>query len=121
MSKAAACRRAIQRRFNGSKRLLIRGLLRAEGQFKLGDMFKFGSGVPQSDAGAAQWYKKAAEQGLADAQIRLGVIFKEGRGVVQNDVEAAQWWRKAADQGDAEAQFSLGRMFSKASAWQRVI
>jgi hypothetical protein len=37
-------------------------------------MFEQGSGVAQSDVEAARWYRKAADQGHADAQYKLGIM-----------------------------------------------
>ena len=54
------------------------------------------------------WYRRAAEQGLAQAQLNLGVMYDEGYGVPQNYVEAAMWYRRAAEQGLAQAQIILG-------------
>lgn len=62
------------------------------------------------DAEAVKWYRKAADQGNADAQYRLGLMYARGGGVPQNHVEAVTWYRKAADQGNADAQFNLGLM-----------
>jgi hypothetical protein len=67
-------------------------------------MFAEGRGVAQSDGEAAQWFRKAADQGNATAQFTLGGLFSQGRGVAQSDAEAARWCRKAADQGFKEAQ-----------------
>ncbi len=55
-----------------------------------------------------KWWRKAAEQGYAEAQHNLGVRYAKGEGVVQNHAEAVKWWRKAAEQGYAEAQHNLG-------------
>jgi len=62
-------------------------------------------------AEAVKWYRKAAEQGDADAQFNLGVMYDEGHGVLQDDAEAVKWYRKAAEQGNAKAQFNLGVMY----------
>ena len=53
------------------------------------------------------WYRKAADQGYADAQFNLGKMYEHGQGVPQSAKAAAVWYRKAADQGDAEAQLQL--------------
>jgi TPR repeat protein len=57
------------------------------------------------------WYRKAAEQGNADAQFNLGVCFDIGQGVVKDEEEAMSWYRKAAKQGNAGAQNNLGVCF----------
>ena len=64
----------------------------------------------QDDAVAEKWYRKAAEQGSAEAQNNLGLMFVLGRGVPQDDVEAVKWYRKAAKQGYGPAQNNLGEM-----------
>ncbi len=70
-------------------------------------MYSTGRGVPKSDAEAAKWFCKAAEQGEACGQFCLGTIYEFGRGVPQNDAEAVKWYRKAAEQGYHLAQEEL--------------
>ena len=41
-------------------------------------MYRFGQGVPQDYAQAVQWYRKAADQGDADAQSTLGLMYRRG-------------------------------------------
>ena len=60
---------------------------------------------------AMKWYRKAAEQGYANAQYNLGWMYANGEGVSKDDNEAVKWYRKAAEQGDAHAQNSLGMMY----------
>ena len=55
-----------------------------------------------------RWYRKAAEQGNADAQFTLGLSYNSGLGVPQNYTEFVRWYRKAAKQGYVKAQFNLG-------------
>ena len=57
-------------------------------------------------------YRKAAEQGDAEAQNKLGFMYHTGRGVAEDAAEAVKWYRKAAEQGHALAQFSLGLMYA---------
>jgi hypothetical protein len=61
-------------------------------------------GVPQDYVEAANWFRKAAEQGYVQAQNRLAQMLAIGQGIQQNDAEAASWYRKAADQGVVPAQ-----------------
>ena len=61
---------------------------------------------------AAEWFRKAAEQGDADAQFSLGAMLVGGRGVEKDEGEAAEWFRKAAEQGHAKAQGRLGVMLA---------
>ena len=61
---------------------------------------------------AANYYRKAGEQGFAPAQMTLGYFYANGLGVLQDPAMAAKWLRAAADQGDADAQFSLGTLYA---------
>jgi TPR repeat protein len=86
-------------------------------------------GVARDDAQVAAWFRKAAEQGDADAQNNLGWMYEQGRGVAPDDAQAAAWYRKVAEQGHADAQFNLGLMHwqgkgvvrdeAQAAAWYR--
>jgi uncharacterized protein len=76
-------------------------------------MYAKGEGVAQNDAKAAEWFRKAADQGHAAAQSNLGLLCARGQGVAQNDAEAAKWFHRAADQGLAEAQTILGAIYVK--------
>lgn len=60
-----------------------------------------------------QWYKKAADQGHAEALTMVGHFYAYGRGVSQNDEEAVKYYKKAAKQNDMHAQFALGEMYAK--------
>jgi TPR repeat protein/uncharacterized membrane protein YhaH (DUF805 family) len=101
----------------------------AAAQFKLGDMYRYGSGVPQDFAQALAWYRKAAEQGHAFAQNNLGMAYGTGQSVPQDDAQAVSWYRKAADQEDPDAQYNLGVSYAigqgvppdyvEAAAWYR--
>ena len=84
----------------------------AKAQTLLGAFYQLGAGVPKDDAEAVKWYRKAADQGCADAQSSLGNMYAWGtaEGVVK-DAEAVKWSRKAADQGYADAQHNLGRHY----------
>ena len=80
--------------------------------FDLGVKHAAGKGVPQDYVQAANWYRKAADRGLAAAQWSLGNLYRSGEGVPQNDAEALKWYRKAADQGNVGALLALGNMYS---------
>jgi TPR repeat protein len=58
-----------------------------------------------------KWFRKAAEQGVAEAQNDLGAMYHQGQGVPQDYAEAMKWFRKAAEQGQADAQSNLGVMY----------
>ena len=60
---------------------------------------------------AVYWFRKAAEQGDADAQYALGVLYGDGEDADQDYAQAALWYRKAAEQGDVDAQRLLGGLY----------
>ncbi|MCL2872326.1 MAG: sel1 repeat family protein [Betaproteobacteria bacterium] len=76
-------------------------------------MYQDGRGVAQDDAQAVVWYRKAAEQGNADAQNSLGLACARGVGVVSDNTEAADWFRQAAEQKNANAQNNFGFMLAE--------
>ena len=59
-----------------------------------------------------KWYRKAADQGYAEAQFNLGNSYSKGEGIPKDFAEAVKWYRKAADQGYAAAQNNLGKMYA---------
>ena len=79
----------------------------AEVQYNLGQMYQMGQGVPQDNAEAVKWYRKAAEQGFAPAQLNLGMMYAAGKGVSEDKAEAAKWCLEAARQGNTEAQMRI--------------
>ena len=102
----------------------------ADAQLLLGVLYAEGRGVPQDEAEAVRWFRRAAEQGNtgagnADTQFSLGVLYAEGRGVPQDEAEAARWYCLAAEsdeagavvgslgQGNADAQFNLGVLYAE--------
>lgn len=52
-------------------------------------------------------YKKAAEQGHAQAQFEVGFCYARGMGVEDDRLKAYIWFKKAAKQGIEEAQINL--------------
>jgi hypothetical protein len=65
-------------------------------QYNLGQMYEAGQGVARDFAEAAQWYRRAAESGIAHARFSLGVAYALGRGVPQDYLEAHKWLNLAA-------------------------
>jgi TPR repeat protein len=104
----------------------------AAAQCGLGYLYRDGEGggVPQDYSQAAVWWRKSAEQGVAEAQYELGGLYFDGQGVPQDYSQAAVWYRKAAEQNDAMmAQYKLGLLYfegqgvpqdyTQAAAWWR--
>jgi len=68
----------------------------------------FQKGVAAYDAGnykiAVKWWRKAAEQGHAEAQFALGVRYALGEDVPKHEQKAYMWYLLAAANGDEETQ-----------------
>jgi localization factor PodJL len=54
-------------------------------------------------AAAVEWFKKAAELGVADSQFNLAILYARGNGTSQDLVESYKWFDIAAKAGDADA------------------
>jgi uncharacterized protein len=83
-----------------------------DAQFLLGMLYDAGKGVPQDQAVAASWYRRAAEQNHMLGQLYLAVLLYSGQGVKQDYGEAARWFRAPAAGGNDQAQFYLGSMYA---------
>lgn len=82
-------------------------------EFWVGACYDLGNGAPANNTLAALWYRKAAEQGHANAQHNLANLYERGE-VVAGDygmVAAATWYRRAAEQGYKPAQVNLGVLY----------
>lgn len=64
--------------------------------------------LDKNNEGLVKLYKKAAEQGFAQAQCDLGVCYMSGNGIEKNPEEGVRWYKKAAEQGFTLAQYNLG-------------
>lgn len=74
---------------------------------RMGDKYYWGRGVPQNYVEAMKWFRKAAEQGHANAQNYIGHCHYCGFGVRQDYTESVKWFRKAAEQCNPAAPFNL--------------
>lgn len=90
----------------------------AAAQVSVGEQFAKGAALkadPDDAASAwktaAEWYRKAADQGNISGEMHLAECYRDGRGVTRDMAQAAQWYRRAADQGDAAAEGTLGMLY----------
>jgi uncharacterized protein len=82
----------------------------AVAQLNLGAAYDNGLGVERDVDKAIEWYRKAADQGLAEAQFNLAHI------LVSEDIStvgAAEYMLKAAEQGMADAQYLMGVTYAE--------
>jgi hypothetical protein len=89
----------------------------AEAQFRIGIMHDKGRGVPENDAKAIEWFRRAADWGHLESQINLGVMYAQGQGVRRDNVTALFWFTLASKNGSRYAlsnrQLLTGRMSSR--------
>ena len=76
-------------------------------QFFIGLIYDNGEGVPENNAEAMKWFRKAAEQGHADAQSYLGLMYTEYTGVPEDYVKTYMCLSLASAQGDKGAARNL--------------
>ena len=81
-------------------------ILGSDDAFNLGVIYDIGVGVPEDDAEAARWFRKAAERGDFTA------LLITGQGSSQDDAREVKWRRRGAELGFSLAQFSLGVMYA---------
>ena len=66
--------------------------------------------MQQNYVEAAKLYRRAADQGHADAQCNLGTLYKNGQGVQQDLSISMSLFEKAADRGNDRAKLALERL-----------
>ncbi|QAY94551.1 hypothetical protein CWB41_01345 [Methylovirgula ligni] len=79
----------------------------ASAQFALAANYAEGRVTARDLQAAAEWYGKAAAQGLAPAQYRLGSLFEKGIGVPRDLSKARSLYQSAAEQGNIRAMHNL--------------
>ena len=67
----------------------------------------------KDESEAVSWYRKAAEQGNANAQYSLGLCYYLGTGVVKNEVEGYKWILLSIAQGYENARKNLSVLENK--------
>jgi len=83
-------------------------------QIELGRIHETGMfGAARNGGEAVKWYRKAAEQGNAEAQHALALCHANGIGTAKDFIQAARWFRRAAEQGHRKAQFDLAYYYRK--------
>lgn len=83
-------------------------------QFIVASRYLDGRSVAQDLARAADWFGRAAEQGLAPAQYRLAMLYERGRGVEQDREAAKAWYLRAAGKGNVKSMHNLAVLYAHA-------
>src|SRR5258706_1986451 len=87
-----------------------------EASAELGNMYMFGDGVAQDDAGAAKLLALAATAGHLIAQTNLGELYFTGRGVAQDRYQGVVWSVRAGERGEPVALIHIGREYANGLA-----
>jgi TPR repeat protein len=65
----------------------------------LGVKYATGVGIPRDQQLALSWFRKAADQGIAEAQYNLGLAYFKGDGIAADGERAYYWWTLSANRG----------------------
>lgn len=60
---------------------------------------------------AFKWFKKAADNGLAEAKNILGFLYSQGIGIETDKDEALKLFKESAEKGEPTAQLNLGNCY----------
>jgi TPR repeat protein len=83
-----------------------------DAQRDLGALYATGDWTGPHDAvRAAEWYRRAADRGHADAQYNLGFMYFLGEVVPSDSAVGLRWLRLAADQGEESSYRLLADLY----------
>ena len=77
---------------------------KAQEMFEMAENYYHGRNDFQKDIRKAfELYKKAADEGHAEAQLRVARMYRAGEGVAKDELKALLWFMKASVNGYADA------------------
>ncbi|MBN9045685.1 MAG: sel1 repeat family protein [Rhizobiales bacterium] len=82
----------------------------AASQTLVAEIYARGLGVPADQKKAAEWYGKAAAQGVTEAEFRYAALLLQGIYVKKDPEKATRLMKEAAEAGNAKAQFNYGEL-----------
>ena len=82
----------------------------AYAEFRLGELYQEGIGIPRNSRVAADWMEKAANRGIARAQLKLGLMYARGDGVAKQTGSGRYWLERASIEGNQEARAVLANL-----------
>ncbi|WP_367717545.1 tetratricopeptide repeat protein [Nitratireductor sp. GISD-1A_MAKvit] len=82
----------------------------AAAQTLVAEIYARGLGMPKNPKKAAEWYAKAAQQGVPEAQFQYALMLLDGVFVEKDADRAFDLMQIAADNGNRLAQFNLAQM-----------
>ena len=77
-------------------------------QNELGNLYRYGWGVPVNHPEALRWYRAAADQQQSWARVNLGHMLRLGQGTQADPAQAMQLFEAAARQGNTSAFNAIG-------------
>ena len=66
-----------------------------------------------------KWYRKAADQGYANAQHNLGGMYRYGIGVIKDEQTAYMWYLLASAKGNENARANIDIIEKQLTSEQR--
>jgi len=93
----------------------------AEAALFLGNIYLYGSGVPEDLGAARKYLEVAAREGRVDALYNLGAIYDKAIGVPRDTQQAMRWFGLAADQRDPQAQLNLALFYLRGDGVEKDI
>ncbi|MGE0500934.1 MAG: tetratricopeptide repeat protein [Rhizobiaceae bacterium] len=82
----------------------------AASQTLVAEIMSRGLGIRRDEKAAADWYRKAAEQGVPEAQFQYALVLSDGRYAEKDPKGAFALMEAAAEAGNTLAQFNLAQM-----------
>ncbi|MCW9012930.1 MAG: hypothetical protein OQL06_04035 [Gammaproteobacteria bacterium] len=83
-----------------------------EAQYKVGEMYELGKGVPKDLEKARQWFEKAAAKEHLKASYKILYLDIKAHGMNAPRKDQVAVLRKEAASGNADAQYFLGKMYA---------
>jgi localization factor PodJL len=83
-------------------------------------MYELGEGVSQDFSKAAEWYERAAQQGLTVAQLQLSILHGTGRLGERDLVQSYKWVLLAAHLGNEKTEELRGLLEKEMTDAERV-
>jgi TPR repeat protein len=81
---------------------------KAWAQAFVGNKYRHGQGIEQSNEKAIEYYTLAIQQSDPNAMFGLALMYHQGQGVTKSIKKCIELYTQTADQGHASAQYNLG-------------
>lgn len=83
-----------------------------QAQHALGVLSLRGGAVPRNTTDAANWFRRAADNGDVAGEVEYAILLFNGDGVAKDETRAARYFRHAAERGNAIARNRLARLYA---------